>query len=198
MAKDTKKRGRRAYLNDFERDLTGSYRYRGSHYRYAGSLPRSRALAGLWGLSLGTLAALLAAGMMDGPGLGRCFYVIIPYAAAFVASISVVYTVGRLSFNEDPLREYVLEQTVRKLPVRSAVTLAFSALSAAGGVVYLALNGLNWQRAVFVALCAAALAAQVILRRLTGRMDWQKLEETACRNPEESAGESAPEEKNAD
>ena len=33
MAKDTKKRGRRAYLNDFERDLTGSYRYRGSHYR---------------------------------------------------------------------------------------------------------------------------------------------------------------------
>lgn len=199
MAKDTKKRGRRAYLNDFERDLTGSYRYRGSHYRYTGSLSRGRALAGLWGLSLGTLALLLAAGMMDGPGLGRCFYVIIPYAAAFVASISVVYTVGRLSFNEDPLREYVLEQTARKLPVRSAVTLAFSALSAAGGLVYLVLNGANGQRVLFVVLCAGAFAAQMALRRLTGRMDWEKLEESAgSGEPADAAPEGPGDEKNAD
>lgn len=197
MAKDTKKRGRRAYLNDFERDLTGKYRYRGSHYRYTGSLSRGRALAALWGLSLGTLVLLLAAGMLDGPGLGRCFYVLIPYAAAFVASICVVYTVGRLSFNDDPLREYVLEQTARRLPVRSTVTLALSAVSAAGGAVYLALNGVNGQRVLFVVLCAGAFAAQMVLRRQLKQMDWEKLEEEAAQSPENPSGESPDDGKNA-
>lgn len=197
MAKDTKKRGRHAYLNDFERDLTGKYRYRGSHYRYAGSLSRGRALVALWGLSLGTLVLLLAAGMLDGPGLGRCFYVLIPYAAAFVASITVVYAVGRITFNDDPLREYVLEQTVHRLPVRSAVTLAFAGLSAAGCLVYLALNGANWQRVLFAVLCAGAVAAQMALRRLLKQMDWEKLEE-AGQSPENPSQNARDDEKNAD
>lgn len=198
MAKDTKKRGRRAYLNDFERDLTGKYRYRGSHYRYVGSLSRGRALAGLWGLSLGTLALLLAAGMLDGPGLGRCFYVLIPYAAAFVASITVVYAVGRITFNDDPLREYVLEQTVHRLPVRSTVTLAFAGLSAAGSLVYLVLNGANWQRVAFAVLCAGAAAAQMALRRLLKQMDWEKLEEEAGQSPENPSQNARDDEKNAE
>lgn len=176
MAKDKKQRGRRAYLNDFERDLTGSYQYRGVHYRYAGSLPRNRALAWLWGLSVFTLAALLGAGMMDGPGLGRCGYVLIPYAVACVGAVSVVYTVGRLTANGDPLREYVLEQTVRKLPVRGGLTLILSALSAAGGVVFAVTSGPNWERVGFVLLCAAAFAAQLALRRMLRDMDWQKVE----------------------
>ena len=175
MAKDKKRRGRRAYLNDFERDLTGSYHYRGAHYRYAGSLPRGRALARLWGLSLFTLAALLGAGLLDGPGLGRCFYVLIPYAAACVGAVSVVYTVGRLTANGDPLREYVLEQTARKLPVRGGLTRLLAALSAVGGVVFILSSGPNWERVVFVLLCAAAFAAQLALGRQMKDMDWQKV-----------------------
>lgn len=188
MAKDKKQRGRRAYLNDFERDLTGSYQYRGGHYRYAGSLPRGKALAGLWGLSVFTLAALLGAGMMDGPGLGRCGYVLIPYAAACVGAVSVVYTVGRLTANGDPLREYVLEQTVRKLPVRGGLTLILAALSAVGGAVFAVTGGPNWERVVFVLLCAAAFAAQLALRRMMRDMDWQKMEDTPAPPPENDAG----------
>ena len=42
---DRKKK--RAYLDDFEKDLNGNYRYRGAHYRYAGEIPRGKALARL-------------------------------------------------------------------------------------------------------------------------------------------------------
>ena len=170
---DKKRRGR-AYLNDFERDLTGKYRYTGSHYRYTGDLPRRRMLTWMWGLSAGALVLLLAAGMMDGPGLGRCFYVLIPYAAAFVAAVSVLYTVGRLSAGGDPLREYVLEQTARRLPVRGGVTIGLSALTAVCGAVYLVLNGPTWSRAAFVLLCAGAAAAQIAQYRLLAQMDWQR------------------------
>ena len=43
---DRKKK--RAYLDDFEKDLNGNYQYRGAHYHYKGTKSRGRALAGLW------------------------------------------------------------------------------------------------------------------------------------------------------
>ena len=43
-----------AYLDDFEKDLNGNYRYRGAHYRYAGEIPRGKALARLWACLLYT------------------------------------------------------------------------------------------------------------------------------------------------
>ena len=36
--KKKKQAGRRAYLNDFHRDLTGAYIYDGSHFHFAGDL----------------------------------------------------------------------------------------------------------------------------------------------------------------
>lgn len=176
MAGDKKRRGRRAYLDDFVRDLNGRYSYQGAHYRYTGSLPRGRALAWLGGLAAGALALLLAAGMLDGPGLGRCFYVLIPYAAAFVLAVWVAYTVGRLAKGGDPLREYVLEQTARRLPGRSLAAAVLAAAAAAGGALYLALNGPGWHRAAFILLNAGAFAAQLAMRRVMSRMDWEKAE----------------------
>ena len=48
---DREKKKKRAYLDDFEKDLNGNYRYRGAHYRYAGEIPRGKALARLWALA---------------------------------------------------------------------------------------------------------------------------------------------------
>ena len=42
---DRKKK--RAYLDDFEKDLNGNYQYRGAHYHYKGTKSRGRALAGI-------------------------------------------------------------------------------------------------------------------------------------------------------
>ena len=53
------RKNKHAYLDDFEKDLNGSYQYRGAFYRYAGTPSRGRALAVLW-LCCGGGAALAA------------------------------------------------------------------------------------------------------------------------------------------
>ena len=63
-----KTRRGREYLNDFRRDVNGSYLYQGSYRRYTGSMPYAKLRGLLWALCGGALAALAAAGM--GPVLG--------------------------------------------------------------------------------------------------------------------------------
>ena len=46
--REREKKKKRAYLDDFEKDLNGNYQYRGAHYRYAGEHPHTRVLALLW------------------------------------------------------------------------------------------------------------------------------------------------------
>ena len=49
--KKKKQAGRRAYLNDFHRDLTGAYIYDGSHFHFAGD-GWKQALLRLWALGI--------------------------------------------------------------------------------------------------------------------------------------------------
>ena len=65
---DRKKK--RAYLDDFEKDLNGNYQYRGAHYHYKGTKSRGRALAGLWVLCGGGAALVVAAGLVPGAEYG--------------------------------------------------------------------------------------------------------------------------------
>lgn len=173
MDKDKKKRGGRAYLNDFERDLTGRYHYRGKMYHYRGTLPRQRVLGLLWAGAAVAQVLLLAAGCLDGQGLGRCFYVLLPYVAAFVANVSVCWALGRLTAGGDPLREYVYQASVAKLPMRSMFTAVFSAAAALMCLVHILLNGASWQRVVFILLAVTAAGVQVALRRFLGAFSWE-------------------------
>ena len=63
-----KTRRGREYLNDFRRDVNGSYLYQGSYRRYTGSMPYAKLRGLLWALCGGALAALAAAGrILFGP-----------------------------------------------------------------------------------------------------------------------------------
>ena len=53
-----KTRRGREYLNDFRRDVNGSYLYQGSYRRYTGSMPYAKLRGLLWALCGGALAAL--------------------------------------------------------------------------------------------------------------------------------------------
>ena len=55
-----KTRRGREYLNDFRRDVNGSYLYQGSYRRYTGSMPYAKLRGLLWALCGGALAALAA------------------------------------------------------------------------------------------------------------------------------------------
>lgn len=82
--REREKKKKRAYLDDFEKDLNGNYQYRGAHYRYAGEHPHSRALALLW-LFCGSGAALtVGAGALPGATAHAPVYLLLPYMAALV------------------------------------------------------------------------------------------------------------------
>ena len=148
-----KNRRGREYLNDFRRDVNGSYLYQGSYCRYTGSMPYAKLRGLLWALCGGALPA---------PGAMQQFYVLLPYAGALVAGISAVWALARMSCGGARLRSYVYEETVAKLPLRCLLTGVFAALAAVGECMDVFLNG--GQEAIryavlFTALAAAAAAA---------------------------------------
>ena len=148
-----KTRRGREYLNDFRRDVNGSYLYQGSYRRYTGSMPYAKLRGLLWALCGGALAALAAL---------QQFYVLLPYAEALVAGISAVWALARMSRGGARLRSYVYEETVAKLPLRCLLTGVFAALAAVGECMDMFLNGGQgaiWYAVLFAALAAAAAAA---------------------------------------
>ena len=128
-----KTRRGREYLNDFRRDVNGSYLYQGSYRRYTGSMPYAK------------LRAM------------QQFYALLQYAGALVAGISAVWALARMSRGGARLRSYVYEETVAKLPLRCRLTGVFAALAAVGECMDVFLNG--GQGAIRYAVLFAALAA---------------------------------------
>ena len=97
---DRKKK--RAYLDDFEKDLNGNYQYRGAHYHYKGTKSRGR----------------------------------------------------------EPLRAYIHEQTVLKLPGSCTLAAVLAGITAAAQLVQLAVSRQNLPaRILFILLQAAAAGA---------------------------------------
>ena len=92
--REREKKKKRAYLDDFEKDLNGNYQYRGAHYRYAGEYPHSRVLALLW-LFCGSGAALtVGAGALPGATAHAPVYLLLPYMAALVLALYAVVLAG--------------------------------------------------------------------------------------------------------
>ena len=154
------RKNKRAYLDDFEKDLNGNYQYRGAHYYYKGTQPRGKALAGLWVLCGGGTACLLAAGFVHGATAHAPFWLLLPYMAGLLAGVYVLYLLVRLTAGGDPLRAYIHEQTAQKLPGVCLAAAVLAALTAVAQLVQLALGGQNLAaRLLFAALQTVAAAA---------------------------------------
>lgn len=139
-----KRRGRWAYLEDFQQNLAGEYIYTGAHYAYADAAGRSRRrlLAGLW-LSDGLAAsAIVVQGFLPAGGMFGCFYVVLPYAGALLSICSVLWALGRLSINKEPLRAYIYTATAQVLPLRSILAACFIGATLLGDGVFLIVNGM--------------------------------------------------------
>lgn len=187
MAEKKKRKGRRAYLNDFYRDISGEYQYTGQLRRYEGPAPHREAVTRM-GVFAGAMAlAVILVGLLPAPsmlGLGN-FYVVLPLILELLGVFLSAWAVVRLIAGGCELRNYVYEATVEKLPGRLTMTAIFAAVSAVCNVVYLILNGFGGKVLVSLAvivLHGAALAAALLLKRYLASLRWSGRE-----------GESAPE-----
>ena len=169
MAEKKKRRGRRAHLEDFYRDAAGRYVYRGAHYVCeAGEAAQAALRRRLWPLAIAAAAAVLAGGCISAPGVGRCPYVMLPYAAQVGVLGSVLWAMARWQAREYPLREYVYRATVRALPGRCLAGAVLAGAGIAAEAVYLLAMGSGGRglaAAGYLCLQGIALLGAVAMRR---------------------------------
>lgn len=171
------KKGRRAYLKDFQKNEHGEYAYKGNLYVYQGSdLSWKKGILSM--LCAVLLAAEIAAGCISAPGMDNCFYVLLPYAAGLTGCASVCWTICRLYAGKDPLRAYVYEKSVLKMPGRAAFAAVCTGLTFVGELFFVMQNGSEGNQsgfAVFLILQGIVLAAAVLLRASIWKMQWKKI-----------------------
>ena len=136
------KKGRRAYLDDFQTTVSGEMIYCGAYYVYQG---RTEARKGF--LLKVTAASAVAAvfsvlsGCVPAPGTLNCFYVLLPLLGSILSAVSLLWAAIRLLAGGEELREYVYSATMEVFPMRTALSIGFSGLSILGELLFLLLNG---------------------------------------------------------
>ena len=172
------RKNKHAYLDDFEKDLNGNYQYRGAHYRYAGTPSRGRALSVLWLCCGGGAALAVGAGVLPGATAHAPVWLLLPYMAALITALYAVVVLARLTRGGDPMRAYIHEQTVQKLPFLCVASAVLCGVAAAGQGVAVFADGeqLLGTHGVFILFEIAACAAFAAAAGIVKKMPWNREE----------------------
>lgn len=167
MAEEQKKRrGRRAYLDDYETQADGQIVYTGKVYIYTGARSWKKALGVLW-LWTGLLGVcVLICGMLPASGMLNTVYVLLPWVLAFVGMGSVILALYRMARQGKELKEHVYKSTAAALPLRVMFTAVCCAVTSLGQGIKLILDGLGNSPAAdlcFIPLMALAAVLATVL-----------------------------------
>lgn len=175
--KKKKRKGRRAYLNDFYTDVSGNIVYTGVMYRYEGEKPFRQSYLRVALLCGAVFAAVFAIACVPAPsmlGYGKP-YVVLPFIFEAIGVLLTLWAAIRLGINGPDLRAYVWEATAKKLPWWLEMTVVFACVGVIGNIVYLAIFGFEGKVflgiLVIVLHIAAAVSALLAIRALR-RMTW--------------------------
>ena len=177
MASKKSRKGRKAYLNDFQPNLAGEYTYNGAHYRYADSrMPYSAARGKTLLFSLLTLAGLIIAGCVSEGGMGNTFYVIIPYMAEALCVFLTLMAVFKMLRGGERLREYIYTSSVKRIPPSTLCAAVFAALGIICSLIYIILNGIGspLELAILYIGKILGIIASLALRKHVLGLIWEK------------------------
>lgn len=173
-----KRRGRKAYLDDFQKGPNGQYEYQGALYTYVSKgKSLKQALAALWLLSAAQLICTIAAGFLPPAGQSGAFYVLLPYAVTLILGIAHIWALCKLTVHRSELREYIYNASVKRMQTLEICTMISSAITLAGEGIHLALYGFSghlFASVVFLLLIASIFAISLCVRRSVLRMVWSK------------------------
>lgn len=181
MEKNEKKqkRNRRSYLNDFKQNESGSYDYEGAMYAFCEkNQSRKMMLIKQCGLCGGLILTAVINGFLPIPGLQDSAFVLLPFAVELIASISCCVAIGRILLNGKELREYIYQQTVLKLPGRSAIALFGAGAALLGELLYLAQDFARARSVyvmIFFVLQLASFGSALYLHRESKMQHWEKI-----------------------
>ena len=139
---EKKYKGRKAYLNDFQKNAQGEYEYQGNLYEWQGEKKEYLKHIGILLACCVIMLTMLVLGTcLDAPGAFDCIYVMFPAAIGLVFGISAAWGLGRLCFAEYPMRAYIYEATFQAIPFRSMGVMISAGITIAGELLYLLLHG---------------------------------------------------------
>lgn len=146
MAEDRKKNKRRAYLNDFRRDESGKYAYEGAYIKwYDEKRDNSKTLAILWLCAGLSAAASIAAGCLPNPWTNIA-YALLPYIAALILNVALIWLMFRFSMAGDTLRAYFYEKNVSRLPIVAGASAVFTIAAVAGDIAAVFVSGIDAEK----------------------------------------------------
>lgn len=165
----------RERLKDFGPDDNGKMSYLGDHVRLVEGQDRRRLVTTLWVACGVATLAVLGASLANPAGLSGCPYVVVPYMCQFVALVSVIWGMGRLSVAGERVRVYVRDETFGALPRRAVIAAALGLVAVVGEIVLLAVSGAapGVAEIVFLSCEAVSVVALVALRQACLATEWE-------------------------
>ena len=163
MTEERKKRSfSRRQVDNIERNADGSYSYTGPHMVFTEEgEPWKQTLFRLWRAAGCGTALTIVAGMFPYETSGSGFHSLIPFAAALILQIMILWKLGRIAPSGGRIRSYVYQETVprfRPLAIAAVVLLLIrvgaTAADAARGVIR---TGTRTVAVEIALLCGAAL-----------------------------------------
>jgi hypothetical protein len=137
MSGDTKKHGKRKYLDSYVRSLSGDYEYTGSYFKF--DMPEEilkRVKIALAVLTVSVAVLFVFAGMLNSAG-SRVLYVILPYAVLLLPILFMLSDVYKIAVNKKPMTRKQYDHSVLQLKRSTLAIIIFSAMSAVGDIVYI-------------------------------------------------------------
>ena len=161
MANRPKRPYRKAYLNDFQMDVSGNYVYTGKCYAFCGDDgARKKHLVCCASLEALALFAAIFPECLSPVALSQNAFYLVPWLLQLVFVLLAGWSLLRLSFHAAELRAYVYEATVKKLPRRALTASIASALAFCFAIGTMFVLGSFQNRfAVWVRLLAPLFAA---------------------------------------
>ena len=171
--------GRNRKLRDMQQREDGSFEYAGAHYRPVpgknGGSVRAVLAAGL----LLTGAIVISSGCINAAGASDSFYVIMPFIGEVCALFAITWSMIKLLFAGNSIREYVLESAKPRITAGAYILTAFACMGFALSVVYLFNNGMGGQpvkSVLYPCLKLAAAAAAYNYGRYFAGIKWEMCE----------------------
>ncbi len=140
---EKKRRGRRAYLNDYKPDGKGGYEYRGKLYSFDGGKDAHRVYIRLT-LAAAVLTLVLTVVPEVLPSVPVSRYpltAVLWLGNLFTAGLGAYY-VWKTAWGKDPIKEHIYNKTTARIPLFYLLLACFAFALTAEESVYLMINGL--------------------------------------------------------
>ena len=139
---ENKKKSRLSYLDSYEPDGNGGYRYRGKYYRFSGDAHERKALFFRLLLLLAAGVVLsVGSGCLDGAGSTDSIYVVLPLTAEIVTVFYTLWKTVVLFRAGEAVKEHVLSSVRKQLSAGSFLFPVFAGIGFASDFIYVLLCG---------------------------------------------------------